>query len=176
MLERVGELSQLREALQGLGIEEGPAWERLLTTLVENIGPHLMQHPSMLAQAIQQPQPIMVPTVMRQAQATTQTPTVQNPTVRAPRKPQPDNGHAVAAKEFAAAVQFMEQALNNETDPSVFAASARNVISGKILAAVRDHGVESFLMTIEKASPDSRLITTQYGKNWMRQVARALEL
>jgi hypothetical protein len=76
--------------------------------------------------------------------------------------------------EVTVAVQFMESAYRNDTDPSQFASTARSVVPDSVLQALRSLGVDRFLEDVAKLDPQSPLRSTVAGKNWARKVAEAL--
>jgi hypothetical protein len=75
--------------------------------------------------------------------------------------------------EVAIAINFMENALKNNTDPAQFAATARNLIPGDILRFIAHVGVDDFLNKVANLEPGSPL-TTQTGRNFARAVAKQL--
>ncbi len=76
--------------------------------------------------------------------------------------------------EVTIAVQFMEGAYRNDTDPAQFASTARSVVPNTVLQALRSLGVDRFLEDVAKLDPQSPLRSTVAGKNWARKVAEAL--
>lgn len=71
------------------------------------------------------------------------------------------------------AVEFMENAVRNDTDPEQFAATARNLVPTPILKTLRSLGVDRFLTEVANIGPGSPLATVA-GKNWARKVAQSL--
>jgi hypothetical protein len=66
----------------------------------------------------------------------------------------------------------MEGAVQNGTDPVVFASSARSAIPGDILAAIEKMGIDEFLNSI--ALPQDSNLRSQRGRNFARTVAQTL--
>jgi hypothetical protein len=77
------------------------------------------------------------------------------------------------AAEVAIAVNFMESAIQNNTDPAQFAATARSLIPGDILRFIQHVGVDEFLNKVARLEPGSPL-TTQTGRNFARAVGKQL--
>ncbi|MBT8452997.1 MAG: keratin [Deltaproteobacteria bacterium] len=75
--------------------------------------------------------------------------------------------------EVAIAINFMEGAIRNNTEPAQFAATARNLIPGDILRFIAKVGVDQFLNTVANLEPGSPL-TTQTGRNFARAVGKHL--
>lgn len=84
--------------------------------------------------------------------------------------PRPRSG--VSPQEVGAAIQFIENAARNNTDPVTFASSARGMIPGAILDALGKQGVDKFLDAVNL--PEGSILQTQAGRNWARKVAKAL--
>lgn len=89
-------------------------------------------------------------------------------------QPAPETvGRQPTQAEMDAAIAFIENTLkSNNPDPANFASSARVMIDGEILAYLRAVGFDKFLASanIKPGSP----LTTQRGKNFLRNVYRAL--
>jgi hypothetical protein len=75
--------------------------------------------------------------------------------------------------QVALAVNFMESACRNGTDPAMFAASVRSQIPSDVLTYLEEKGVDEFLNKIAKLEPGSPL-RNQAGRNWVRSVAKCL--
>jgi len=82
-------------------------------------------------------------------------------------------GRPPDAAEVAIAVNFMENAIRNNTDPAVFGATARNLIPGDILAYIHQVGVDVFLNKVARLESGSPL-TTMKGRQFARSVAKYL--
>jgi len=89
------------------------------------------------------------------------------PVAPAPEMRKPDAG------DVKIAVQFMESAINNNTDPAAFGATARSLIPGDILAYIRHVGIDEFLNKVARLETGSPL-TTQRGRNFARSVGKFL--
>jgi hypothetical protein len=92
-------------------------------------------------------------------------PEAEEPTELQPTAPSPD--------QVAAAVAFMENAINNGTDPAAFGATARNLIPADILLYIQQVGVDAFLTQVANLEANSPL-ATQHGRNFARKVAKFL--
>lgn len=82
-------------------------------------------------------------------------------------------GRMPTQAEVKIATNFMESALQNETDPAQFAATVRNLMPGDILAYIRHAGIDAFMSEVARLEPGSPL-TTQRGKNFIRGVEKHL--
>lgn len=83
------------------------------------------------------------------------------------REPEPD--------EIEAAIKFMEGAIQNNRDPEQFAQSAASLIPQDVLRYIQKVGVDHFLNHVASSflEPGSPL-TQQHGRNFARQVGKAL--
>lgn len=84
--------------------------------------------------------------------------------VPTPRPPDPT--------ELMLAIQFMETAAANGTDPAAFVAGARSLIPSDVIAYVEKAGIDDMLNNAN-LEPSS-VLRTQAGRNWVRNVARIL--
>lgn len=77
-----------------------------------------------------------------------------------------------SAKEIKQAVLFMENAVKSNTDPAMFASSARNLVPSELLQWIQQVGPENFLskLRLDSGSP----LTTQNGRNFVRRVFKHL--
>jgi hypothetical protein len=75
--------------------------------------------------------------------------------------------------EVKRAVQFLETAYKNGHAPQVVAASARNLIPGKILSFLKKKGVDAFLNEVADLEDGSSLATVA-GRIYIRNVAKFL--
>ena len=71
------------------------------------------------------------------------------------------------------AVNLLEGAIKNGTDPVTFAESARSMVPADILAAVKQLGVDAFLKSVAKLEDGSPL-ATMGGRNFLRKVVKYL--
>jgi hypothetical protein len=74
--------------------------------------------------------------------------------------------------ELALAIQFMESAAGNGTEPSAFVAGARSLIPSDVIAYVEKVGIDD-LLNSANLEPNS-VFRNQSGRNWIREVARIL--
>jgi hypothetical protein len=69
------------------------------------------------------------------------------------------------------AVNFMENAVRNGTDPTKFAQTARNLVPGDVLSFIQRVGIDTFLdKVIDANSP----LASVRGRQFARQVAKIL--
>jgi hypothetical protein len=73
----------------------------------------------------------------------------------------------------AQAVQFMEGAFRNGTEPEAFAASARSLVPDSVVNALRAQGVDVFLSNVAQLDASSSLHSIA-GKTWARKVVAML--
>ena len=71
------------------------------------------------------------------------------------------------------AINLLEGAVKNGTDAATFAESARSMVPGDILAAVKQLGVDAFLKDVAKLDDGSPL-ATMAGRNFLRKVVKYL--
>ena len=92
----------------------------------------------------------------------------------APEPPPPSD---ISDDDLRNAMQFMESALHNDSDPAEFARTASLLVpqlaNGPLKETLRTQGVDAFLGRMAKLSPQSPLLS-QHGKNWVRKVSAAL--
>lgn len=91
----------------------------------------------------------------------------------APLEPAAPPMRAPAPADVRIAVQFMEGAINNNTSPEAFGATAKSLIPGDILNYIRHVGIDEFLNKVAKLETGSPL-TTQRGRTFARAVAKFL--
>ena len=77
------------------------------------------------------------------------------------------------AHEVKAALQYLEAAYRNQTDPRIVAASARNIVPGPILGVIREKGVDLFFSEIARLDDDSPFHTL-LGRQYARKIAEYL--
>jgi len=70
-------------------------------------------------------------------------------------------------------VGFLETAFVNGQEAEVVAQGARTVVPEEILIAIRDHGVDQVMSKVAKL-PSTSPLSTQAGRNWVRQLGKAL--
>lgn len=76
-------------------------------------------------------------------------------------------------------VSYLEQAFGNSVDPDIIAQSARSYIPQDIMTWLRANdteqvsGIDLFMSRVARL-PGSSPLATQKGKNWLRQVGKAL--
>lgn len=89
-----------------------------------------------------------------------------------PQQPAPPPpGKMPAAKDIKRAVDFMENAVKNNTSPAAFASAARNLVGADVLKFIQRVGIDKLLDTVvEPGSP----LTTVRGRQFARQVAATL--
>jgi hypothetical protein len=194
-VETLTEMAAMKEALDSFsgasgGEEKGSTIERILSAagpLVEGVATRIAQGPP---GAVAAPAPVTAsampdlpvgqPMHLPDGRIIIKRPDGEIVEIRRKRKPQPQpvaEGEMppLDPGEVAMAIQFMEQALQNDTDPTIFAQTARNVVPDNVLAYLRIKGVDYFLSDVAKleSNPASPL-HTQHGKNWVRKVASVL--
>lgn len=74
--------------------------------------------------------------------------------------------------EVGIAVQFVEAAYSNGTDPATLASTARNLVPADILNYIKSEGVDTFLDNA--GVPESSSLATPGGRNYLRKVAKLL--
>lgn len=75
--------------------------------------------------------------------------------------------------DVAMAVNFMENAIRNGTEPEKFAATARNMVPAPILNYIQAIGVDEFMNKVARLEAGSPL-TSQHGRNFAREVVKHL--
>jgi hypothetical protein len=76
--------------------------------------------------------------------------------------------------QVAMVIGYLEKAYANTTDPAVVAQSGRTYMTEPLLVAIRELGVEQFLLKVGKVPMSSPLVGSLKGKNWARAVGKAL--
>ncbi len=99
-------------------------------------------------------------------------PPQRRPGRQAPQPPA-QNEFAVDPEQARSALQFLENAYNNGTDPKVLASSMRPMVPDAVLGAIRDVGVDAFLEKVARLEAGSPL-AQQKGRLYARQVAKHL--
>jgi hypothetical protein len=195
LVESLTEIATVKEALEGFGggdKEDGSTIERIISgvmgsPLAEGVASRLAGGGA-IAAAGAQPQPAPAPAVQDPNDLPINQPiqlpdgsvAVRRPdgrvvTLRPKRKPKPGEVPEIKLDpgEVQIAIQFMEAALANDTDPEQFAASARNVVPSDIIGALRLQGVDHFLIKVAKL-PETSPLLSMHGKSWARKVAAIL--
>lgn len=75
--------------------------------------------------------------------------------------------------DIARAIQFLETAFRNGIDPTVVAASARNLVPDNVLQLLKSQGVDHFLNNVAQLDNSSPLATAE-GRMYVRQIAKFL--
>lgn len=167
-------MANLREAIMAMNGDQGEepegAMDKLLSmgqTVVEAVSTRMAQPGAtmptvagMMGQPQAQPQP-------PQPQAQTR------PQQARPQQPQ-QTEIVIDPNELLLAVNFMELALGNDTDPGAFASTAQTAVPANIIRGIKAIGVDKFLETVVKVKSDSTL-QSQKGRNFLRKVLDALK-
>jgi hypothetical protein len=188
--EQAQEIVAMQEALKSIGIggkDEDPDEGK---SIIERIASRIIENPEAIGQVIggvrgaSGPSPEEVALEQARAIAAQQH---QARLIAAKRKkraraqaaaagaPVPVSASPVAElpqAEVMLALQFMEGAIQNGTEPAMFAATARAAIPGDILSAIERVGVDEFLNSV--TLPQDSLLRSQRGRNYAREVARIL--
>lgn len=177
-------LKQGFEALMPSGGEERSGWERVLdvvanSPIAETIVGRIASGAAQMGQEEEQAAPQLVPIQLPDGRVVQVPPAVvermrQQQAAKERQREElgveiPD----ISEADMAKAVTFMEAAIRNQTDPAMFAASARNMLPDDILTALKRVGVDAFLAKVAKIQTGSPLATVQ-GRAWVRQVAAYL--
>jgi hypothetical protein len=179
-LDAVEQVAQLKNALEILGPgEQEPAstWERVLQTVMQS--PMAQAVASRVENAPPAAPPQVNPEVLKRkraaqaARAAAQGETAVVST-RKPKPQAPSQGHVIELNpmEVAAAMQFVEQAITNGTDPMAFAVSARSMVPTEIISALRQMGPDAFIQAANP--PDGSILYSQRGRNWLRKCVAAM--
>jgi hypothetical protein len=197
-LENITEIVALKDAVDSLGggkDEAGGTVERIITgvmssPLVEGIGTRLAagavdatappQHATEQQVTISPEafEAMEIDTPVKLPDGTIVAKRADGQLVKIRKKPQPptptgEGGIELDPDAVSNAVQFLEAACSNETDPAQFAASARSLVPPSILASIRAKGVDHFLANVAKIEEGS-ILNTQHGRNWIKKVATIL--
>lgn len=193
-LDMLTEVSSLKTALDEFkgGGDESPSstWERVAQTvmqspILEGIGQRIAEGPGgsgggapSASSAEDGEMPINHPLRLPDGRVVVKKPDGKIMEIRKRKKTMTTDGGGgqsieIDPEEVKVAVSFMEGAFNNETPPEVFASTARNLIPGGIMTALKAQGVDAFLSNVAVLEPGSPL-GTQAGRNWIRKVADAL--
>ena len=98
---------------------------------------------------------------------------LQQQAAQAQAKQPPKPGATLKRHEVQTALQYLEQAYRNGTDPRVVAASSRNLVPQDIQRFIGSKGVDVFLNDVAQLSGDSPLATV-LGRQYARKVADLL--
>jgi uncharacterized coiled-coil protein SlyX len=179
--EQMHEMAQLKETMSALGMGgedkgEESTTERVIGMIAENpivqgIGRRISQPearpPQQQAPAPQQLSARRARAKAAQQQAT-QTPGAAPPPARSAPLPA-----GVSVEGVQAAVGMMEGAVENGTEPTVFAQSIRGMVPTGVVNYIQVHGIDSLLDGVARLSEASPL-QTQVGRTFARAVAKAL--
>jgi len=187
LIEQMEEMATVKNAMEALGMaggqEQGSVLERIAMGVLDS--PILKAVATRVEQA-----PTAPPPPQRRRRAP---PREQQQTVNVPQQPpaegappaegQPGQpvGQMVPAKktikinpaDVKIAVNLLEGAFKNGTDPTVFAESARSMVPGDILGVVKQIGVDAFLKDVAQLDSSSPL-ATMGGRNFLRKVVKYL--
>lgn len=97
--------------------------------------------------------------------------------VRAKKKVKTKGGQElpeIDAVSLKTAIDFLENAAQNERPPEEVAKGMSSLVPGAIVAAIREVGVDRFLTEVAKVPASSILRSTQAGRNWIQELADAL--
>lgn len=178
-LDAVEQVAQLKNALEILGPgEQEPAstWERVLQTVMQS--PMAQAVASRVENAPPATAPQVNPEVLKRKRAAAAAraaaqggETAVVPIRKAKAAPQ---GQVIELNpmEVAAAIQFVEQAITNGTDPAAFAVSARSMVPQAIMSALRQMGPDVFIQAANP--PEGSILYSQKGRNWMRKFVAQL--
>lgn len=203
LFEQLKEIEALKDAL-GSGDEDKAtsAWEKVAATImnpaaIEQIAKIFNRPvpPQVQAQIVQAQQAAQVqaqrPQIVRDArtgQRFAQVATPQGTKLVPVKKVLPKVARAdgkeveipeVDPSTVVMLVNFLEQSYKNNTDPAVVAISGRAQVPPNILAWIRDNdaggtsGVDLFMEKVAKL-PGTSPLRTQRGRNWLRNVGKAL--
>lgn len=161
VIDSVSELAAVREALGVFGGDDSSALDRVLSALmsspiVSRIGERLAT-PST-------PPPLAVPSPVPQIAAPS----------RRPSPPKPPPEQKPETEPLSSGLELMESAFASGTEPQAFAQTARSLIGPEVSAQLSAAGPDALVGQIQSASPESPLVATQRGKNWLRAVTQLL--
>lgn len=183
-IDAMEEVVRIKTTLEGLGLGGQPeveekSWpERLMETVMQS--PLAASVASRIENApAAAPQPMPRRTVRR---AAPQQPGVSGPPVptrkrgqQPPVQPVPSQGIQLNAAEVTVAINFIESAVKNGTDPTAFAQSVRTMVPAQILDLLRTYGADRFLDQIAGQVIDGgSVLRTMSGRQFMRKVTRVL--
>ena len=184
LIEQMEEMATVKNAMEALGMggggePQGSVMERIAMGVLESpvvraIATRVEQAP---AQATPPPQQAAPPQRRRRPAPPPQQPQQAAPPT-APQAPQAVGQMApvriqVNPADVLIAVNLLEGAIKNGTDPVTFAESARSMVPADILAAVKQLGVDAFLKSVAKLEDGSPL-ATMGGRNFLRKVVKYL--
>lgn len=184
--EQVTRLSALKDLLGGLGgggeEKEEPAWLQAMSAvlgsdIVKNVGQRIASAPgSTPAQPPKLNEQQRLLLLARRRAAMQQ----QRAQLQAQQQAQPPEGQVevqpmkikINPTDLAPAIQFIETAVRNDTDPTNFAQTVRAFVPVSIIEALRTDGVDALLSQVQLQT-DSPL-NTQFGRNFLTKVAQIL--
>jgi hypothetical protein len=179
--EQMQEVVRMKETFSALGMggddkEEESTVERVMGAIAENpivqgIGRRLAQPEAPAA-----PAPRQVAQQLPQARRPRPRPAAPPAQAApAPAAPAPAVGlpDGVTDESVQVAVQMMEGAVANGTDPDVFAQSIRSMVPAGVINYIGRHGIDTLLDDVARLSEASPL-STQVGRLFARRVAKSL--
>jgi len=188
-LEAMEELATMKSSMEALGLvntggDEAPStWERILSGVLESplakaVSTRIEQAPA--TPPPQQQQRVVVRKKPSPA-ATAATPDnpaahvastpapVSGPPAKKPKAPEPPK---LSQMDVSLAVSFMENAVNANQPPEVFAESIRSMLPKDIIEYIKMVGIDEFLKLAK--IPDGTPLASQNGRNYVRKVAKVL--
>lgn len=190
-LEAMEELATMKSSMEALGLvgtggdENQPStWERILSGVLESplakaVATRVEQAPvapppQQPAQRVAKRKAQVAPPAQSPAQQQTgdpaqpgAAPAAGPPAVK--KKPAPPTLNQV---DVNLAVTFMENAVNSQQPPEVFAESIRSMLPKDIIEYIRQVGIDEFIKLAKVQ--DGTVLSSQNGKNYVRKVAKIL--
>lgn len=192
LADSMAEVVQMRETMTALGIfkeggegEEPSTMEKVLGALAQNpvvqgLGARLANpEPPKPAQPQQQQLTPAQAAQLQAARAKRRAEKQQQQAAAAaaargePPPPPTTLPNDVSSNDLQLAIQYMEGAVANNTDPGVFAQSARNAVPLSMINMIKQHGIDHFLDNVAKIGDTSPLATIT-GRRFARAVAQQL--
>jgi hypothetical protein len=181
-IEQIQNLVNLKQGMEALSPDTGgdkSGWEKAAEfagPLIEGIAGRFAQQPQLPPGPEQGLVPVQLPdgrTVHVPPHIAEQAQAQREAAEAAEREPGEPAMPEVSEEDMEKAVMFLEAALRNNTDPAVFAASARNMLPDDVLDGLKRLGVDNFLNKMAKIQTGSPLASVA-GRMWVRQVAQFL--
>lgn len=188
LIEQMEEMATVKNAMEALGMggqEQGSVLERIAMGVLDS--PILKAVATRVEQAPTAPPPQQQQRRRRAQQPQQQTVNVpQQPEATAEGQPPADGSQPAQAvaqiqkktikinpADVKIAVNLLEGAFKNGTDPVTFAESARSMVPGDILGVVKQIGVDAFLKDVAQLDSTSPL-ATMGGRTFLRKVVKYL--
>jgi len=192
IVESMEEMATIKNAMEVMGMgggqEQGSVLERIAmgvldSSILKAVATRVEQAPS-APPPQPQPTPQQVADMRRRRRAAAAAAGMQEVTLpaepAAPGAPQPV-GQMVPVKktikinpgDVKIAINLLEGAYKNGTEPAVFAESARSMVPGDILGAIKQIGVDAFLKDVAKLE-DTSPLASMGGRNFLRKVVKYL--